>query len=163
MYHPHSISKDEIYLRCGHLFVAVATSDRLARCIEAGMRKGEKGSLDEMVEKTRQVLKRMRPDEEDFSAAKKARALADPIRVAMLRAIGMEGELCVCELMVVANRSQPSTSHHLKILSDAGMVKGRRRGKWVYYSPSGSHALDALDYLCRQEKTKGSGRDEQGA
>jgi ArsR family transcriptional regulator len=63
-------------------------------------------------------------------------ALADPVRLRVLSilAAAPEGEVCVCDFVVPLGKSQPTVSHHLKILSDAGLVHGDRRGKWVWYS-----------------------------
>ena len=120
--------------------------DRLARCIETGM-KGRRARPDQAVDTLRQKLQRMAPDQDAVRAARIARAIADPMRVAILRAIATEGELCVCEIMLVINRSQPSTSHHLGILKEAGLLKESRRGKWVFYSLADSSILDLLESL----------------
>jgi ArsR family transcriptional regulator len=63
-------------------------------------------------------------------------ALADPVRLRVLSilAAAPEGEVCVCDLVAPLGKSQPTVSHHLKILSEAGLVQGERRGKWVWYS-----------------------------
>ncbi|HWD54275.1 MAG TPA: metalloregulator ArsR/SmtB family transcription factor [Acidimicrobiales bacterium] len=63
-------------------------------------------------------------------------ALADParLRVLSLIAASPEGEVCVCDFVGPLGKSQPTVSHHLKILSDAGLVQSERRGKWVWYS-----------------------------
>jgi len=63
-------------------------------------------------------------------------ALADPVRLRLLSilAAAPDGEVCVCRLVEPLGKSQPTISHHLKILSDAGLVVGDRRGKWVWYS-----------------------------
>jgi ArsR family transcriptional regulator, arsenate/arsenite/antimonite-responsive transcriptional repressor len=62
-------------------------------------------------------------------------ALADPARLRILSrlAAAADGEVCVCELVVPLGKSQPTVSHHLKVLGDAGLVVGQRRGKWVWY------------------------------
>lgn len=67
--------------------------------------------------------------------AVRLRALADPVRLRLLREIGNRpgGESCVCDLLDVADVSQPTLSHHLKILRTAGLVNSDRRGTWVYY------------------------------
>ena len=63
-------------------------------------------------------------------------ALADPVRLRVLSqlAAAPEGEVCVCAFVEPLGKSQPTVSHHLKILSDAGLVHGDRRGKWVWYT-----------------------------
>jgi ArsR family transcriptional regulator len=63
-------------------------------------------------------------------------ALSDPVRLRVLSilAAAPEGEVCVCEFVEPLGKSQPTISHHMKILSEAGMVQGDRRGKWVWYS-----------------------------
>jgi ArsR family transcriptional regulator, arsenate/arsenite/antimonite-responsive transcriptional repressor len=63
-------------------------------------------------------------------------ALADPVRLRLLSmlAAARGGEICVCEFIEPLGKSQGTISHHLKILGDAGLVHGDRRGKWVWYS-----------------------------
>ncbi len=63
-------------------------------------------------------------------------ALADPVRLRVLSilAAAPTGEVCVCDFVAPLGKSQPTVSHHLKILSEAGLVHGDRRGKWVWYS-----------------------------
>jgi len=60
------------------------------------------------------------------------RAMAAPCRLKILSLL-REGELCVCEIMAALAKPQSSTSHHLSILREAGLVKERRDGKWSYY------------------------------
>ncbi len=61
--------------------------------------------------------------------------LADPARLRLLSllASASAGEACVCELVEPLERSQPTVSHHLKILVDAGLIVGEKRGRWVWY------------------------------
>ncbi len=63
-------------------------------------------------------------------------ALADPVRLRVLSILAAApgGEVCVCDLVGPLGKSQPTISHHLKILTDVGLVHGDRRGKWVWYS-----------------------------
>jgi ArsR family transcriptional regulator, arsenate/arsenite/antimonite-responsive transcriptional repressor len=63
-------------------------------------------------------------------------ALGDPVRLRLLSmlAAAPEGELCVCEFIEPIGKSQGTISHHLRVLGEAGLVHGDRRGKWVWYS-----------------------------
>jgi ArsR family transcriptional regulator len=63
-------------------------------------------------------------------------ALADPVRLRILSILAAApgGEVCVCNFVEPTGKSQPTVSHHLKILGEAGLVHGDRRGKWVWYS-----------------------------
>lgn len=61
--------------------------------------------------------------------------LSDPARLRLLSLIASAeaGEACVCELVEPLGRSQPTVSHHLKILAEAGLIVGDKRGRWVWY------------------------------
>lgn len=63
--------------------------------------------------------------------------LSDPVRLRLLSMIVSvpAGEACVCELVEPLERSQPTVSHHLKILAEAGLIAGEKRGRWVWYRP----------------------------
>jgi ArsR family transcriptional regulator len=63
------------------------------------------------------------------------KALADPVRLRLLSMIaGADGgEACVCELTVGFELTGPTISHHLKVLREAGLIQGDRRGTWIYY------------------------------
>jgi ArsR family transcriptional regulator, arsenate/arsenite/antimonite-responsive transcriptional repressor len=62
------------------------------------------------------------------------KALGDPHRLTILATLGRaEDEVCVCDFTSGLPLNQPTVSHHLKILRDAGLVTGERRGTWVYY------------------------------
>lgn len=63
------------------------------------------------------------------------KALSDENRIRILRLL-KGGEKCACKLLEELNISQPTLSHHMKILCDAGIVSGRREGKWTHYSIS---------------------------
>ena len=63
-----------------------------------------------------------------------AKALGDPIRLQLVDVLRRHaGEVCVCELVPLFDLSQPTVSHHLKKLRDAGIVGSERRGLWAYY------------------------------
>jgi ArsR family transcriptional regulator len=61
-------------------------------------------------------------------------ALADPTRMEILRELAGSPEVCACDFMSCCNVSQPTISHHLKVLRDAGAVTSERRGNWVFYA-----------------------------
>ncbi len=63
------------------------------------------------------------------------RALGDPVRLRLVSLIGAHqgGEACVCDLSAPFDLTQPTISHHLKILREAGIIDCERRGTWVYY------------------------------
>src|SRR5215813_3718212 len=65
--------------------------------------------------------------------AHRFKALADPTRVAIVNRLAQAAETCVCDLTAAFDLSQPTISHHLKVLRDAGLIDGERRGTWVYY------------------------------
>jgi ArsR family transcriptional regulator len=61
-------------------------------------------------------------------------ALADPVRLRLLSIVAAEGEVCSCNLEGPLGKSQPTISHHTRILADAGLITGERRGKWTWWS-----------------------------
>jgi Predicted transcriptional regulators len=63
------------------------------------------------------------------------KALGDPVRLRLLSLIASHagGEACVCDLTGVFDLTGPTISHHLKVLREAGLISGERRGTWVYY------------------------------
>src|SRR3954462_4124283 len=76
--------------------------------------------------------------------AQLARALGDPVRVQLVDVLPKHaGKVCVCELVPLFELSQPTVSHHLKVLRDAGLVGSERQGLWAYYYV----APDALEEL----------------
>jgi len=63
------------------------------------------------------------------------KVLADPVRLQLLSLIGNapSGEMCACELVAPTGKSQPTVSHHLSILTEAGLLTREQRGKWAYF------------------------------
>lgn len=63
-------------------------------------------------------------------------ALGDPVRLQVLSMLASapDGEICVCNFVGPLGKTQGTVSHHLRILSEAGLIHGERRGKWVWYS-----------------------------
>ena len=61
------------------------------------------------------------------------RVLADPVRLQIVSLLAGAEEACVCDLTPALRVSQPTVSHHLRVLSEAGLVQREQRGKWAYY------------------------------
>jgi ArsR family transcriptional regulator len=85
-------------------------------------------------------------DEEDGldEAAATFKALSDPTRLRILKAISAMNELCECNIVPSFGLSQPTISYHLKILREAGLVRSERRGQWVYHSVNNKALLGAM-------------------
>jgi len=82
--------------------------------------------------------------------AAKFKALSDPVRLRLLSSVASHagGEACVCDISAGLEVSQPTVSHHLKVLRDAGLLTSQRRASWVYYAVV-PEALDELSALLR--------------
>ncbi len=74
-------------------------------------------------------------DAEAVSLAESFQVLADPVRLRLLSLVAAapEGEVCACDLVEPLDRSQPTVSHHLKVLREAGLLAAEKRGSWIYY------------------------------
>lgn len=75
-------------------------------------------------------------------------ALADPTRLEILRQLAGSNEVCACDFTDCCDVSQPTVSHHLKVLRDAGVVTSERRGNWVYYRIA-PNLIDRLSGIAR--------------
>ncbi|OPY56590.1 MAG: DNA-binding transcriptional repressor ArsR [Methanosaeta sp. PtaU1.Bin112] len=103
------------------------------------------GDLDRAKSRTRKLasLMRMIDTEDPQGEVDVFRAAADPCRFRILKLL-KEGELCVCEIMTALNKPQSTTSHHLSILREAGLVRERRDGKWSYYRIADSAVVEMI-------------------
>ena len=72
------------------------------------------------------------PTERDALAAR-FKALGDPTRVAIVNRLAAADCVCVCDFVAALGLAQPTVSHHLKVLREAGLVESSRRGTWAYY------------------------------
>ena len=59
--------------------------------------------------------------------------MADPVRLRLLSLVAEAGELCSCNLEEPLGKSQPTISHHTKVLAEAGLIRGEKRGRWVWW------------------------------
>ena len=85
------------------------------------------------------------------SLARGFHALSDPTRLAIVGALS-GGERCVCELTGSLDASQPRLSFHLRVLREAGIITGRREGRWMYYALNDARMEELQDLLCRTER-----------
>lgn len=88
---------------------------------------------------------------DDKKAASIFKALSDENRIRIMRLL-KSGEKCACVLLDDLRITQPTLSHHMKILCDSGVVTGRKEGKWTHYSISKDGATNAVK--CLEELTK---------
>ena len=86
-------------------------------------------------------------DDEVEATARLFRVLGDPARIRILNALATNGDpVCVCHLIEPLGLTQPTVSHHLKTLTDAGLLEREQRGKWAYFSlrPEAAERLASL-------------------
>jgi ArsR family transcriptional regulator len=81
-------------------------------------------------------------------------ALADPVRLRLLSLIAASGEVCACDLLAPLDRSQPTVSHHTKVLAEAGLITGEKRGRWVWWSIVPERLVEVRDALASPEPAR---------
>jgi DNA-binding transcriptional ArsR family regulator len=117
------------------------TERRLQRLAKSGICSGESASkhaaeLEKLADKNMNV-------EDAGRKSKVFKALADSTRLRILGLL-LVREMCVCEVMTALNLTQPTASHHLRILQNVGLAKDRKDGKWVFYSVADSSLIGGL-------------------
>ncbi|OPX79914.1 MAG: DNA-binding transcriptional repressor ArsR [Methanosaeta sp. PtaB.Bin039] len=95
------------------------------------------------VDRLRSITRKI-DEKEALEEAEIFKAMADPCRVKILMLL-REGELCACEIMIGLDRPQSSTSHHLSILKDAGLIRERKDGRWSRYRLSEGAVIEMLN------------------
>lgn len=119
----------------------VKTEEALERLVSSG--RCDCLNVKEHAEHLRQLAQR----EADRVEAKKRgrffKALGDETRQRILSLLSIR-EMCVCELMTALNMTQPTTSHHLSILADAGLVESRKDERWVFYGITDKQKVSSL-------------------
>ena len=106
------------------------------------------------VDKLRSITSML--DEKDIEVqAEIFKAMSDPCRLKILLLL-REGELCVCEIMIGLDRPQSTTSHHLSILKDAGLIKERKDGSWSRYRLSEGAIIEMLNLVKLIEEAQNS-------
>jgi DNA-binding transcriptional ArsR family regulator len=115
-----------------------ATLERLASCGKCSC-----PNVKDYAEQLRQLALQKADREIAKRRGRFFKALGDETRQRMLGLL-TDREMCVCELMTALEMTQPTTSHHLKILEDAGIIQGNKEGKWVFYSVQDKQMLSTL-------------------
>lgn len=117
---------------------------RLMRLVRSGLCPHEDPT------KYAEELKQFANEVADVGEAKRIskvfKALADATRLRILKLLEVR-EMCVCELMIALELTQPTTSHHLGILENVKLIKGRKEGKWVFYSIANQDLVAKLSKL----------------
>ena len=117
---------------------------RLTRLIKSGICPAEDASRYAV------ALKQLAEKVSDRKSLKKQssffKALADETRLRILKLLEVR-EMCVCEIMVALGLTQPTASHHLGLLENAGLIKDRKEGKWVFYSVANPELLENMHTL----------------
>jgi DNA-binding transcriptional ArsR family regulator len=96
-----------------------------------------------------QVQRRLIGHDEADAVAAVFKVLADPSRCRLVAAIIEAGELCVCDLAAAVGMSESNVSHHLRVLRAHALVRARREGKMVFYSPDDDH-IEVLLAITRE-------------
>jgi ArsR family transcriptional regulator len=100
-------------------------------------------SVSKLAAELTELADKVMSDEVAHAKAKWFKTLADPTRLRILGLLSVR-EMCVCEVMVALDLTQPTASHHLGILENVGFVRGRKVGKWVFYSLVESELVEGL-------------------
>ena len=99
------------------------------------------------LEKYRKELINLAEETADSKKSRKQskyfKALSDEKRIRILKLLTVR-EMCVCELMIALDTTQPNLSHHLKILENQGLITRRKEGKWAYYSLTNPKDIEQL-------------------
>lgn len=73
-------------------------------------------------------------DPHPIPEARLLQAISDPLRLRIVRQLAQIGAVCACDIAASYKVSQPTVSHHLRVLREAGWISGERRGTWIWYS-----------------------------
>ena len=125
--------------------MAISESDkRLQRLAESGICSCETAS--EYADELRELADTKMSLENSEAKSKVFKALAAAIRLRILGLLSFR-EMCVCEVTVALDLTQPNASHHLRILENVGLVKDRKEGKWVLYSIANPDLIEGIRKL----------------
>jgi len=125
---------------------------RLDRLIKAGICPVD--DVSEYASELRQSAERMVDEKSIRKQCRFFKALGDETRLRILTILQMR-EMCVCEIMVALELTQPTASHHLGILENAGLVESRKEGKWVFYRIADQELISRIGNLKIEQGRKG--------
>ncbi len=116
------------------------------RCVRRLTRlKGDESTAKDAARKLRSIIEKV--DRSNLEAESMVfKAMSNPTRLTILKLL-KEGELCVCEIMTALDRPQSTTSHHLNILKNAGLVKERKEGNWSHYRLSDGAIIQIMNLV----------------
>jgi ArsR family transcriptional regulator len=121
------------------------TGKRLERLVCSGLRPEE--DLEDYARKLKKLADQLASSGMLRKKSRLLKALANETRLKILRLLTLR-EMCVCELTVALDLTQPTASHHLNILQNVGLVRDRKDGKWVFYSVAKPKLAQSLfDFL----------------
>ena len=120
-------------------------SKRLERLLCSNLRPTE--DLEDYATELKTLVSQLADEELIDAKTRLLKSLANETRLKMLRLLN-EREMCVCELTVALDLTQPTASHHLNILENMRLIRDRKEGKWVFYSVSRPELVQSLfDFL----------------
>lgn len=123
-------------------------SRRLERLVESGICPAE--DVSKYAADLKELVSEIADEDEVRRLSHMFKALSDRTRLKILKLLDIR-EMCVCEIMVALNLTQPTASHHLGILEAAGLVKDRREGKWVFYSLKDKREASRMGLLAKKQ------------
>ena len=119
----------------------IRRSERLERLLCSNLRPSE--DLVAYAAELKTIANQLADEELIDTKTRLLKSLANETRLKMLRLLN-EREMCVCELTVALDLTQPTASHHLNILENMKLIRGRKEGKWVFYSVSKPKLVQSL-------------------
>jgi len=121
-----------------------SSKETLARLIESG--RCQAVEAPEYADELRRLAEEIADAQVADRQSKLFKALADETRLRIVKLLEVR-EMCVCEVMVALDLTQPTASHHLGLLENAGVVKDRKEGKWVFYSIANPKLVELIHRL----------------
>lgn len=125
--------------------------DRLARLIESGRCQAPQAPM--YAERLKRIARKVCDADAIDRQSRLFKALGDETRLRILRLLEAR-EMCVCELMVALDLTQPTASHHLGLLETISLVKRRKEGKWVFYRVADSALIENILELSVHERER---------